>query len=204
MPISASETRTALLKCGKEEFLKRGFKKASLRAICSKANLTTGAFYTHFKTKDEFFCAIVEDDLHEYNGLYDGLIDRVVGRVSSSQGEERKIMEFIMDHRALFCLLFDCSDGSSYEGFKDDLLRKFDITYQRFFDSYAAKPVDPALVRTVVRMKFAQYCEMIYGDFDRDEVMRITDSLAEFTRAGFEALLGTKFESPGYVPGLFS
>ena len=197
MTVYTFDTRAALLQSGKEEFLEHGFERASLRAICKQAGVTTGAFYSHFKGKDEFFGAIVEDDLHAYNTLYDGLIDRLVGRVAVGIDEELLIMGFIMDHRELFQLLFDCSDGSSYEGFKDALLEKFDSTYQRFFDSYSKEPVDPALVRTVVRMKFAQYCEMIYGDYDRDEVMRITERLSGFTRAGFEALLDTKFESPG-------
>ena len=41
----ALDIREALLKSGKEEFLAHGFEKASLRVICKKAGLTTGAFY---------------------------------------------------------------------------------------------------------------------------------------------------------------
>lgn len=41
----ALDIREALLKSGKEEFLAHGFEKASLRIICKKAGLTTGAFY---------------------------------------------------------------------------------------------------------------------------------------------------------------
>ena len=57
------DTRTALLKSGKQEFLEHGFKNASLRAICSHANVTTRAFYAHFKSKEALFAALVEADL---------------------------------------------------------------------------------------------------------------------------------------------
>lgn len=197
MPDLGFDTRSALLKSGKEEFLEHGFEKASLRAICTGAGVTTGAFYSNFKAKDDLFGAIIEDDLRAYNEIYDDLIDRVVAHAPNGEGGELEVMDFIMDHRDLFKLLFDCSEGSSYEGFKDELLAKFNRTYQRFFDSYAKAPVAPAITHTVVRMKFAQYCEMIYGDYGRDEVMHITDRLAGFTTAGFETLLGVRFESPG-------
>ena len=39
-----SETRKELLKCAKEEFMDKGFMGASLRNICQKAGVTTGAF----------------------------------------------------------------------------------------------------------------------------------------------------------------
>ena len=196
MPQYEFDTRAALLKSGKQEFLARGYSKASLRTICANANVTTGAFYANFAAKDDLFRAIVEDDLKLYGELYDGLINSVVSHLNTDDQGEAEVMGFIMDHRDLFRLLFDCSEGSSYEGFKESLLAKFDSTYQQFFDSYTEKPIDPAITRTVVRMKFAQYCEMIYGDYDQEKVMEITRQLADCTRAGFEALLNTTFESP--------
>ena len=197
MTVRDFDIKAALLKSGKAEFLEHGFEKASLRSICSRANVTTGALYSNFKAKDDLFCAIVEDDLRAYNEIYDGLIDRVVSKASQGENGEIAVMEFVMEHRDLFKLLFDCSSGSSYEGFKDGLLAKFDRTYQQFFDAYAPGRVDAAITRTVVRMKFAQYVEMIYSDYSYEEVMRITSRLSVATKAGFEALLGVRFESPG-------
>ena len=197
MAIREFDTRAALLRSGKADFLEYGFEKASLRSICAGAHVTTGAFYSNFKAKDDLFVAIVEDDLRAYNDIYDNLIERVVGKVVQAENGEIEVMSFIMDHRDLFKLLFDCSAGSSYEGFKDDLLAKFDSTYQRFFDAYAPGKVDAVTTRAVVRMKFAQYMEMIYGDYDWDEVMQITSRLSSATKAGFEALLDVRFESPG-------
>lgn len=191
------DTRAAIMKSGKTAFLERGFEGASLRDICAKANVTTGALYSNFKDKNALFCAIVEDDLADYNDLYDGLLGRLTAHVARESDSERMIMDFVIEHRDLFKLLFDCAKGSSYENFKDDLLAKFDRTYQEFFDSYASEPIDPRVVHTIVRMKFAQYCEMIYSDFDLQTVWLITDRIGDFTRSGFEALLNVKFESPG-------
>lgn len=46
-----SAVRSRLLEAGKEEFRDKGFLKASLRAICKKADVTTGALYFFFESK---------------------------------------------------------------------------------------------------------------------------------------------------------
>ena len=45
----------------KEEFLKKGFRSASLRNIVKLAGLTTGAFYGYYKSKAEVFEALVAE-----------------------------------------------------------------------------------------------------------------------------------------------
>ena len=58
MPDLGFDVRAALLKSGKREFLECGFEKASLRSICAGAGVTTGAFYSNFRAKDDLFGAI--------------------------------------------------------------------------------------------------------------------------------------------------
>lgn len=52
-------TLDKILICSKEEFLKKGFKDASLRNIAKNANVTTGAIYRYFKDKDAIFVTLV-------------------------------------------------------------------------------------------------------------------------------------------------
>ena len=44
-----------------EEFLEKGFKSASLRNIVKKVNMTTGAFYGYYNSKEELFEALVDE-----------------------------------------------------------------------------------------------------------------------------------------------
>lgn len=57
----SKETRQRLLEAASTEFATEGFQKASLRAICAKAGVTTGALYFFFKGKDDLFANTVED-----------------------------------------------------------------------------------------------------------------------------------------------
>ena len=61
MSESAAETKKKLLESAKKEFLEKGFNGASLRSIAANAGVTTGAMYRHFKDKNAFFCALVDD-----------------------------------------------------------------------------------------------------------------------------------------------
>ena len=49
-----SETKERLLACAKKEFAAKGYAKASLRAICREAGVTTGALYFFFQDKDDW------------------------------------------------------------------------------------------------------------------------------------------------------
>lgn len=54
------QTNARLLDAAFEVFAERGFHGASIGEICDRAGLTTGAFYSNYKTKDELFFALFE------------------------------------------------------------------------------------------------------------------------------------------------
>lgn len=51
----ALKTETAILNAALELMRKDGFDAVTVRDICSYAGITTGAFYHHFKSKEELF-----------------------------------------------------------------------------------------------------------------------------------------------------
>ncbi len=184
------DIREALIKSGKKEFLAHGFEKASLRTICRGAGVTTGSFYVCFRKKEELFCAIVDPMLKHYHVLYDSVVDNAMKDVNSNEETELRIIEFLCGHRDEFRLLFDCSDGTRYANFKDWLLNSlFMSTYQQCFDRYAGRPVDPAVVRVFMHMKFTQYMDLAYEGYSMEEIRRLVRYYAGFTRAGFDSLI---------------
>ena len=52
-----------ILSCAREEFLSKPYEQVSLREICKKAGVTTGAFYNRYKNKEDLFDAIVRPTL---------------------------------------------------------------------------------------------------------------------------------------------
>jgi TetR/AcrR family transcriptional regulator, transcriptional repressor for nem operon len=63
---SKAETREALLMAALEEFAQHGIEAPSLDAICARAGYTRGAFYVHFKDRDELIAAVMERVLKRF------------------------------------------------------------------------------------------------------------------------------------------
>jgi TetR/AcrR family transcriptional regulator, transcriptional repressor for nem operon len=72
------ETRAALLAAAVEEFGVSGL-DASLDGICTRANLTRGAFYVHFADRDALILAVMEHVLGGFVALLTGLSPAVGG-----------------------------------------------------------------------------------------------------------------------------
>ncbi len=184
------DTREAVLNSGRQEFLINGFDKASLRTICKNAQVTTGAFYSYFSRKEELFSAIVDPMLKEYFPMYDGVIQSALADIRNCEQNEVEVIEFILAHRDEFRLLFDCSAGTKYEGFREELMNNlFMSSYQKCFDRYAGFNVSPKVIKIFVHMKFAQYMELIYGGYDMTDIRKLIRQYAAFTEAGFTRLI---------------
>ncbi|HKA30465.1 MAG TPA: TetR/AcrR family transcriptional regulator, partial [Candidatus Binatia bacterium] len=69
--LAKQETRDALIAAGLEAFAEHGLDVPSLDAICSRAGFTRGAFYVHFKDRDDFVVAVME---HVLGGFLDAVI----------------------------------------------------------------------------------------------------------------------------------
>ena len=67
----APDNRQGLIEAGRVQFLAKGYGGTSVDAICQQAGVTKGAFFHHFKSKDEFASAVLKDtwqpvvDAHE-------------------------------------------------------------------------------------------------------------------------------------------
>lgn len=60
------ETRESLIRAGMSLFSEQGVDLPSLDAICAHAGFTRGAFYVHFKDRDDFLEAVLERVLTDF------------------------------------------------------------------------------------------------------------------------------------------
>jgi TetR/AcrR family transcriptional repressor of nem operon len=60
------ETREALVRAGMALFTEQGVDLPSLDAICARAGFTRGAFYVHFKDREDFFAAVADQALRDF------------------------------------------------------------------------------------------------------------------------------------------
>src|SRR5215470_788296 len=80
--LSKQETREALLRAAMGEFAEHGLDAPSLDAICARAGFTRGAFYVHFRDREDLVAAVMERVLGAF-------LDAIVAR--GEVGGERSL-----------------------------------------------------------------------------------------------------------------
>ena len=118
-----------IFESARKEFLNNGFEKASLKAICEKAGVTTGALYKRYKGKEDLFCAVVEQTVKDLYEVAHSRGDRDPAAMSDAELIKAWDMDgadmmwwfrFLYDRRDDFYLLLSCSQGTRYANFPHD------------------------------------------------------------------------------------
>ena len=81
------ETREALVRAGIAEFAEKGLAEPSLDGICARAGFTRGAFYVHFRDRDDFISAVMERVL----GLF---LDAIIASGDPAHGLTETVTRF--------------------------------------------------------------------------------------------------------------
>ena len=85
--LSKQETREALLGAAMAEFAEHGLDAPSLDAICARAGFTRGAFYVHFRDREDLVAAVMERVLGAF-------LDAVVARGEGARDLEATVQRF--------------------------------------------------------------------------------------------------------------
>lgn len=186
MEKTESAVRSRLLEAGKEEFRDRGFLKASLRAICKKADVTTGALYFFFESKAALFEEIVEETVEDLRQIIGAFTDQE--KQLHPEEYDRVLMEFIWENRDIAKILIDGAEGTRYENFREDTCTKMEQILNERFQKECGKEADHELVHILVQMKLQGYCELLREDCSREKLLEISRILQICSRQSFQAV----------------
>lgn len=135
-----------ILESARQEFLSQGFEKASLKAICERAHVTTGALYKRYSGKEELFQAVVAGtvaDLEEILEQKSGGDVRLLSDeelVKAWDMDEEYMMwwfRFLYERYDGFVLLLKCAEGTRYSHFQHDWVEKMtEATYAYYQEAY--------------------------------------------------------------------
>ena len=79
-----AETREALVQAALAEFAAHGLDAPSLDAICARAGFTRGAFYVHFRSRDDLVVAVMER-------AFEAFLDAIVPAGGEAHDFERTV-----------------------------------------------------------------------------------------------------------------
>lgn len=204
MPENEATTQQNILDAGRREFLKNGFRGASLRGIVKDAGVTTGAFYGYYRSKEALFDALVGEQ-------YETLMEKF-GQAQSSfatlPAEEQfshlediagDCMEwmvgYIYQHFDAFKLLLCCAEGTRYENFIHTLVEVEVVSTRRFFAAMESigrplRPVESQLLHILASGLFSAFFEIVIHEMPREQAVRYVRELREFHTAGWLKIMG--------------
>ena len=171
MEKTENAVRSRLLEAGMEEFRDRGFLKASLRAICKKADVTTGALYFFFESKSALFEEIVEETVEKFKEITGDFSNQE--KQLQPEENDRILMEFIWENRDIARILMDGAEGTRYDNFREDTCTKMEQFLQENFREKCGKEADGDLVHILAETKLQGYSELLRGDYSREKFLEI-------------------------------
>lgn len=188
MEKTESAVRSRLLEAGKEEFRDKGFLKASLRSICRKADVTTGALYFFFESKASLFEEIVEETAGSLEQIAGGFADPQKEKSMQPDEYDWLVINFIWENRDIARILINGAEGTKYENFWEDTCKKMEqLLQESFFKSYG-KEADRDLIHILVEMKLQGYAELLNGDYSQEKFLKLSKMLRICSERGYQVI----------------
>lgn len=186
------------------EFLKKGFKGASLRNIVKEAGVTTGAFYGYYKSKEELFDALVSPHAEYFLNYYDKVLasftalseeEQITVVSGFSAAYMQDTLAYAYQHLPGMKLLLIGAAGTKYEDFVHRLVEKEIQSTQDFMKvlGHQARTV-PKLSfdfeHMIISGMFHSYFELIIHEVPYTEAKACAEEIYKFYSAGWAAVMG--------------
>lgn len=182
-----SATLQNILAAGKEEFLEKGFKSASLRNIVKTAGVTTGAFYGYFSGKEALFAALVEEHATAIMNIFMSaqedfeMLDEK-DKANHMGVESRKsidaILDYVYEHFDEFKLIICKSEGTCYENFVHNMVEievaeTFEFIKSLKKQGYDVPDMEKAVCHMIASGMFTGIFELIEHDMKKENAKKI-------------------------------
>ena len=198
-----SETRKELLKCAKEEFMDKGFMGASLRNICQKAGVTTGALYFFFKDKDDLFCEVVGNFMDRLNEILREHFSFEVREMESGKAKEHddssdfeavaQVVHELYTYRDEVLLVLTKAQGSSMEHMPDRLVDQMDahnaFICEAMCKAYHVPMVEKSVVHWMSHSQIDMFIFMVTHIDDEKEALQFAEKGVKYLLAGWYGII---------------
>ena len=180
----------------KEEFLKNGFQKASLRKIADNANITTGALYTRYKSKDELFESIIKDhikfnfNMDEINKTYlEAKNNKDVEKfLEAIKLEEKMYLDFMFEYYEECLLLFCKSEGSRLYSKIKTMVENKNYQTIAFFKEISTHELSYEGISLIINGQLSYFKYILEKGYSKEKAKQVLETLEIFLDAGWKKI----------------
>ena len=199
--VKDKETRKKLLDSAKQEFLEKGYMKASLRTICKNAGVTTGALYFFFQDKEDLLKQLVEEPLK-------GLISKVESHFSDEMNMEsavisvhddssdikasKEIVHFMYQNYDIFQILLTKSQGSAYEDivsrFADGIEEHYNSLAEQMTEKFGIQKPDQYMIHWLSHIQIDAFIHLLTHEPNEEKAVRHMEEIVVYLVSGWNGL----------------
>lgn len=199
-----SSSREKILAAARNEFWKHGFEKASLRTIAQQTQMTTGAIYGYFTSKQALFDALVEPAAAGLLALFEKAQEDFYALSPDRQGMEamldytlavsKRITEALYANRDSFLLVLEKAGGTPWENYVDRFVEievKSTAEYIEICNvrsNESVSPISDILTHALARSYFSCLFEIFYNEPDERIAAAYIQELVRFYHSGYASL----------------
>jgi AcrR family transcriptional regulator len=168
---SDPHARARLLDAARTVFSERGLDRAKVEDITTLAQLSKGAFYLHFESKEEAFRELLADLVSHLERMLDETSEQQLATapgdgpfnayLKACHVKNVELFEYVWENRALMAMVFDGGGSASYQ----HLIEDFALRAQRQTATLIQHGVDLGLYRPDLDLEST--AAFIAGGFDR-------------------------------------
>jgi len=125
------ETKERLLEVSKELFSEKGYQGTSVEEIVKRANLSKGAFYFHFRSKEELLTEIINRAHRNISSVFEENEERTPEELL-----ERLLEKLYEERKVVYIFLFDLLCSEKFRGIYFKKIEETRGKLERFLEKY--------------------------------------------------------------------
>ncbi len=191
-----------ILSTARDEFLKNGYSKTSMRTIAKKANVTLSNIYNYFKNKDEILEVILQPLLNKIESDLGNEKDPHIRAKNwfysedLTQTEDFKAqLKFMLDYKEEIDLLFNKCAGSKYENIKEQFINNYTESAKHFLEvlkdnfPQVNKDISEFFIHMLAAWWIQVMSEVVSHNLSENEIRDFGTEFITFGTGGWKMLL---------------
>lgn len=206
MPRDKTASHEKIVKAAMEEFLSRGYERASMKAIADAVGMTSAALYRHFSGKADMFAALVQpalDSIEAWRQSHEQMSFKMLDTEDASAmwefdghlNDAGMILEVAYEQPDVFTLLFFRAAGTPYESYVHDVIEEATDQMMEFTAAcrqhgYSSKELSRDEMHMLVTAYTTAMLEPLEHGYSRDDAERYLRTISDFFTPGWRAVTG--------------